>query len=276
MISKLARSALFFSLATLFCAPAYSDVEVNVHKDKVLLVDGSEFECIIVGVTSKGILVVEVDEKDSEKTRQRFIETGQVKQIVSGKLDGSIADFQTNPELANKVISGSGTRKDKKDKEKVEPVPPAKPAPVPAPEPETKPPEKSVKVEPPDTPITEKAPEKSVPIPPLDTEARPESKPIAVSNLSAKELADSYMGAFPDLRVNAETFVGVDGVARALEEAQKDPAMRAQVEEFLKGYLDSGESVLSDNPNAINAKIGKHGVITRTPKVPKKEPKAPK
>jgi hypothetical protein len=182
-----------------------ADLEVNRRRDKVVLVDGTEIECLVLMETKSGVLIVEVDPKDKDKTAQRVIPIDTVAKVIHGKPDGTIAGFQTDKELAHKVVQGTGFRK-----------------------------EESVG-----------RPKESLGEWGQTTSLGSGEKPVAHGNtpasaLSVKELQDAYMARFPELKDAAAALVGPDRTTQLLDLAQKgDPLVRKQMENFLGLFVRS-------------------------------------
>jgi hypothetical protein len=228
---------LFFAVAlSLLCLSACADLEVNVRQDKVVLKDGTEIECIVLVVTSKGVLIVEPDPKEPEKTRQRIVPAEQVQKIVRGEPDGTVTGFQTEAELAHKVIQGTGFRKPEPSKPKT-----AKPDTLAGPQ-------VPVKIEP-------KSGKASL--------LTAGSAQASNSKLAARDLGDTYLSRFPVLKNAAQSLLGLERVAPLIESAQKgDPLARRQVESFLKLFLRDA--------SALNEKAAAN---TGQPVKPVKQPK---
>jgi hypothetical protein len=227
-----------------FATPARADLQVNQRVDKVVLKDGTEIQCIVLMVTSKNVLIVEADDKDKEKKRQRIIPFEDVDHIDYGKSDGSTTGLETDAELAHKVIQGTGFRKEDTKKEK----------------------EKKEK----DDKEKKKTPTGNQP---LDTSKikniAPEKLASSTGKLSAKDLSDAYMSRFPVLKGTAQTLIGLDRVPQLIDAAQKgDPLARKQVEGFLSLFLGADTSSLAEKPDG-------NTTAPQKPVKPSKPSKAP-
>lgn len=191
-------------LIAVFSGSVRADIEVNHRKDKVVLVDGTEVECLVLMETTTGVLIVEADPADEEKTCQRIIPLEKVSKVVHGKPDGRIAGFQTETKLAHKVVQGTGFRKEESSTSK-DTAAPAGPAGSWAQSPA----------------IT------------LGNGLSAEGS-TSTSALSSKELQDAYMSRFPALKDTASALLGPDGTTQLFDQAQKgDPLVRKQLENFL-------------------------------------------
>lgn len=209
-----------FLTALLAAMPAHADLQVNLRKDTVTLNDGTEIECIVLMVTKKAVMVVEADPENKEKTRQRIIPRETVEKIEYGESDGSVAGFQTDTELARKVVQGIGFRNEEKAAKKEEkPATPANPNAV--------------------QPLAMgKASKIATEGPAINA---------AVSKFTARELTDAYFSRFPILKSSAQAMLGADRVPQLIEQAQKgDPLARRQVETFLKLCVQSDTSSLNE------------------------------
>jgi hypothetical protein len=228
-LKKMMRRDLlcFFLLLAVSTAPlARADLQVNLRTDTVVLNDGTRIECIVLMVTSKGVLIVEPDPADKDKTRQRVIDAAEVKEVLPGQPDGSVTGFQTDTERAHKVIQGAGFRKEE--------------------------PKKTAQADPKSTAGNAGV---QAPKAPQDTgnavKVTADKTPLgAASKLTAKEIADAYMARFPMLKSAAQNLLGLERVPFLIEQAQKgDPLARRQVEGFLKLFLTDG-SQLAEKPAA--------------------------
>jgi hypothetical protein len=221
-------------LAAIFAAPiAHADLQVNVRTDVVVLKDGTKIECIVLMQTSRGVLIVEADPKDKDKTRQRMIPADEVQEVIAGEADGSVAGFQTDFELTHKVIQGTGFRKEdpKKDPKDVKnPKDPKNPVAT-TPQPPKNP------LDPADNPNAIKVIPDQVPLGPG-------------SKFNSRELSDAYLSRFPMLKSAAQNLMGLERVPHLIEQAQKgDPLARRQVEGFLRLFL-TDESQLTEKTTA--------------------------
>jgi hypothetical protein len=198
---KLVRgvSALVFSTTAALCYSARADLQVNHRKDKVVLVDGTEIVCLVLMETKSGVLIVEADPKDKEKTRQRVISNDQVSKVIHGKPDGTIAGFQTEAELAHKVVQGTGFRKEESDEPKI------------------------------NTSVAGWG----------QAQGTSGEKPVVANNvpqsaLSPKELQEAYMARFPGLKDASSALLGNERTTQLIEQALKgDPLVRKEMENFL-------------------------------------------
>ena len=201
----------------------YADLQVNLRIDKVILKDGTEIECIVLMVTSKAVLIAETDPADPTKARQRVIPADTVEKIIRGEAVGEVTGFHTDKELLQKVIQGSGFRKEE--------APAAK--------------------------------EQKGPLGPKANEAekegrgkhvaRPTDAQPSTSKIGAKELADAYLSRFPALKTAAQNLIGLVQTPQLIEQAQKgDPLVRKQVVAFLLLVLNSNAG-MPDEKNAAPA-----------------------
>ncbi len=258
MRHMLLRLAFLLTVAVLAVgvAPrrAAADLEVSVRVDKVTLKDGTEVECIVLMVTAKGVLIVESDPKEPEKTRQRVIPAEQVESIVHGERDGAVTGLQTETEETQKVVQGTGFRKPSKTKKDAKEGKDAKDGGTP------KPPGviQGLKA---DKVTTVKIDDPKGPVP--------------ASKLAARDLSDAYLSRFPVLKSSAQNLLGLDRVPQLIEQAQKgDPLARKQVESFLKMFLPADTTSLAEKPVAAQAKP-KPPRNTRREPPPSPAPKAP-
>ena len=199
--------------AGLFCAAsARADLQVDLRRDVVELVDGTRIECIVLIETRRGVLVAVADPKREGGSKQEFIPADKIRKITRGEGNGQMQGFQTEVELCQKVIQGTGFRPPqpatKKDETPVVPAGPIQPA----------------------QPVN---PAQPAPAQPLTNRPAPK--------LSPKELTSAYFSRFPALREAAEQLLG--GSANLQETLQRsfegDPGAREQLEKFLELYLQS-------------------------------------
>ncbi len=226
-------------LAFLLCGAARADLEVNDRTDTVELVDGTIIDCVVLMVADKGALIVEGDAKDKEHRRQRLIPKDQIAHITHGKAKGSISGYQTDTELARKVIQGNGYRQELKTKPRSDEV---------------------------------KGPQG--PVGPISLESAKltdEDKgiPVPSTKLTAQELRDSYFSRFPELKTSTQGLLGNDRAGQVLDQAMKgDPLVRRQVEGFLS-------LVLSGATQASSAEAVTPVKNAKPPKKPRKEGDTP-
>ena len=196
-------------VATLLAPLAHADLEVNSRKDVIELTDGTEIVCVVLMVAAKGALIVETDPDDKEKTRQRLIPRDQIAKIKNGKAEGTISGFQTDGELAHKVIQGTGYRQEAKAK----------------------------------TPAKGDVAKGPAPAGPLSLESAKIKKTesdveLAVTKLSPSDLRDAYLARFPELRPMTQGLLGNERATQLIDQAIKgDPLVRKQVEGFLNLVL---------------------------------------
>ncbi|HYF48164.1 MAG TPA: hypothetical protein VEJ63_02085 [Planctomycetota bacterium] len=209
--------------ALLLCFSAYADLQTDARVDKVVLKDGTEIECVVIMITKRGALIVEQDPKDKEQTRERIIPADEIERIDHGEADGSKPNlgFQTDKELAHKVIKGSGFRRTEKKKDKKD--------------------EEAEK-----KPVTNQqlvmGKAKTITTDPLAA---------ATGKMSAQDLSSAYLSRFPVLKSTAQTLIGTDRLPQLIDAAQKgDPLARKQVEGFLKLFLGGDNSTLNEKPQA--------------------------
>jgi hypothetical protein len=237
-------------VALLAAPSALADLQVNVRTDVVVLTDGTRIECIVLMVTGRGVLIVEQDPEDKEKTRQRVIPAADVKDVINGKAEGMVTGFQTEFELTHKVIQGSGFRKETS---------------------------KKVAKKDPKDPNTPQTPPKK--FDPADTgnavKVTPDKTPVAPgSKVNPRELSEAYLSRFPVLKSAAQNLIGLDKIPQLIEAAQKgDPLARRQVEGFLKIFL-TDSSQLVERP-AVQAPVGPGVKPPRQPRQPRSKPITP-
>jgi|GEM_PF-6689963 len=223
-------------VAILLCLQfsACADLQVQVRKDTVKLKDGTEIQCIVLAVTAKGVLIVETDPEDEEATRQRIIPAADVAEILRGEAEGAVAGFQTEHELARKVIQGTGYRKEEAPSKSDKVAKGGK-----GKEKEPKTPKVAEKTAP--TPAEPSVPRNLKP-------AVEAAAPGPVSKLSAKELSEAYAARFPELKLQAQALLGMDRATQILDMAQKgDVPARAEAESFMKLFMPPDTSTLSEN-----------------------------
>lgn len=218
---------------------ACADLQVQVRVDTVVLKDGTRIECIVLAVTSKGVLIVEADPDDEEATKQRIILSSDVAEVIRGEADGAVAGFQTEHEGARKVIQGTGYRKEEAPEKTAKGGKAGKDAKTPK--------------------VAEKTPAPAEKPQPRTLKAAIEPvAPGPVSKLSPKELSDAYATRFPELKQQAAALMGMDRANQILDLAQKgDVTARAQAENYMKLFMPPDTSTLSENrPTASAAPTG--------------------
>lgn len=193
----------------LLWSPVYADMQAFVGQDVVELADGTRIECLVVMESSRGVLIIRPDpEKGADGHRQEFIPAGQVKSITRGIRQGETKAFQTDNELAQKVIQGSGTKAGAKSKP-AQPVLPTGP------------------IAPATAPVTQKAPAIAPPVP-------------AKGALASKDLINSYLLRFPALQDAADQLLGGQSqLAEVMEKALADPAARQETERILNLFFQT-------------------------------------
>jgi hypothetical protein len=196
-----------------------ADLEVNLRVDKVVLNDGTEIPCMVLMASSKSVLIVESDPADPSKARQRVIPANTVAKIIRGTAVGETAGFQTDKEVLQKVIQGSGYRKDEA--------------------------------------LSDKELKKAQPLQgPKGNETAKESKAARVAvnaasllpstgKIGANELAEAYLSRFPALKTAAQNMLGLEQTAQLMDLARRgDPQIRKEVETFILPLLSTGSSAL--------------------------------
>jgi hypothetical protein len=221
-------------LGLVLSTPLYADLQAFVGQDVVELADGTRIECLVVMESSRGVLIILPDpEKGEGKHRQMFIPASQVKSVTRGVRQGETKAFQTDNELAQKVIQGSGGRPDEKAKP-AQPVTPTGPiAPV-------------------TPPVTQKP--GGAPAP------KPEQGP-GKGALPPKALVDAYLLRFPQLQEAADQLLGGQSqIAEALEKALSEPATRQEAERMLELFFQTHRGEMP------TGKVDKPGTVKPAPR----------
>lgn len=199
---KLNGLATLFVLALAVNFSVRADLQVNHRQDKVVLLDGTEIVCLVLMETKTGVLIVEADPNNKDKTVQRILPLDKVSKVIHGKPDGTISGFQTEAELAHKVVQGSGFRK-----------------------------EDSGNVKDTGTNWGER------PIATTEGTTTPKSN-VPASALSPKELQEAYLSRFPGLKDAAGALLGPERTLQLIEQGQKgDPLVRKQLEGLLGMFV---------------------------------------
>lgn len=202
-VATMLGACLLVCLAT---GTTYADLKAFVGSDEVELKDGTRIPCLVLMESARGVLIILRDpEKGEDAYRQQFIPSDQIARVNRGNKQGDTRTFQTDMELARKVIQGSGYRPAQEAKP-VEPVIPTGPiAPVAAP-----------------------------------AATKPVSSPPATGTgaLPAKDLADAYLQRFPELEAASEQLLGGrNQLTQELEKAMTDPTFRQEAERMLSLFL---------------------------------------
>jgi len=191
--------------------PLHADLQAFVGQDVVELADGTRIECLVVTESARGVLIIRPDpEKGDGVYRQQFIPAAQVKSVTRGQRQGETRAFQTDTELARKVIQGNRLKQDDK----------AKPA----------------------QPVTPTGPIAPVTAPVVQKPAgRPD--PVAWPGkgaLPSKELVDAYLRRFPALQEASDQLLGGQAqLADSLEKALSEPATRQEAERMLELFFQT-------------------------------------
>jgi hypothetical protein len=238
------RFLLSCLLGLFLSAPLHADMQAFVGQDVVELTDGTRIECLVVMESTRGVLVIRPDpEKGEGAHRQQFIPASQIKSVTRGVRQGETKAFQTDTELARKVIQGSGLRPDDKAKP-AQPVTPTGPiAPV-------------------TPPVAQKPGPRPTPTPPLGQ---------GKGTLPSKDLIEAYLQRFPALQEAADQLLGGQTqLAEGLEKALAEPATRQEAERMLELFFQTTRT------EATPVKTERPGSVKPAPQLVKPAPAAAK
>lgn len=245
-IHRLAGVALGLWIGLAGSGTAHADFHVNVRRDKVELQDGTTLECQVLMETQRGVLVVVKDPENEKSVCQKLIPAGKVKKITRGLDEGQIKGIKTDPELARKVVQGSGYRKEAD----LAPKPPVNPT----------------------GPVTPAQPY----APPAVNPPPPGPQPVSNSKLSPQDVAEAYLSRYPALREAAELFLGGSTqVAPLFQRAKEgDATVREPLEGFLNLFLKSrGATPPTDrDPRAPPKPVPPSKLTKPPPPAPQKPP----
>lgn len=233
MLTRLVLGAL---LSLCLSATLWADLQAFVATDVVELKDGKKIQCLILMESSRGVLIIMPDPEQGEDAyRQQFIPKNQIKQMVRGPRQGGTKAFQTDTELARKVIQGSGFQPEAASRaQPAEPITPTGP------------------IAPATPPVT----------------ARPAPAPVPAGEkgaLQARDLTEAYLQRFPALEEASQMLGGRTLLAKSIERTLADPAARQEAERLLDMFLQTAEAKAAPR-RKMPVKRKKAKPAPRTPK----------
>jgi len=231
MLTRLVLGAL---LSLCLSATLWADLQAFVATDVVELKDGKKIQCLILMESSRGVLVVMPDPEQGEDAyRQQFIPKSQIKHMVRGPRQGGTKAFQTDTELARKVVQGSGFQPETTSRtQPAEPITPTGPI----------------------APATPPVTAKPAPVPAGGKGALP-----------AKDLTEAYLQRFPALEEASQMLGGRTILAKSIESTLADPAARQEAERLLDMFLQTAEAKAAPR-RKMPVKRKKAKPAPRTPK----------